>query len=288
VVTVAADAAGSMSPNSTADFQCQDVVVTHDLRADHVIEGCEGLWPLAKATTAAQCEASCKQDVECSVWQWTEAEQGSRCFVGGVAEDCGSRMQLEGSLGQRIQHGSVKTISDNNGIQTLGLAHYGLLQQNHTADMAFLVKRCEQICHSNYNCKVWQYGEDGCWIENPPSNPARGTLNTSRWAQSMVAGQTIEHTCTRFLATEDGFSFPWVWLVAIGAVVLGIILVCVIFLILAIKYQPTPRMDKNPRGMKVQQDPKPLLDGRGTSASDRRSQPMYQEVAPGSPMRGGF
>lgn len=274
-----------MLRNGTAHSQCRDVVVTHDLKADHVIEGCEGLKALPHAKAATECEAFCKDDIECSVWQWSE---GLRCFIGGVAQDCGSRMQHDGSVGQRIQHGSVKVVSENKGVQTLGLAHYGLLKQNETADTDFLVKRCAQICHSNFRCNVWQYGEDGCWIENPPSNAANGTLNTSSWAQTMIAGQTIEHTCTSVLASAaDSPSVPWVWLIAVGAVVLFGLLVFTILLILAIKYAPTPRMDKkNPRGMKVQQDPQPFLEGRGTSSSEMRGRAMYQEVAPGSPMRG--
>lgn len=268
------------------------MVVVHDLKAeyseDHVIEGCEGLESFPGATTASQCAHACKDDIECSVWLWSEfAEEGKQCSKGGVAEDCGARMRLEGSVGQRVQHGSVNVISENKGVQTLGLAHYGLRQQNHTPDALFLVKRCSDVCHSSYHCTVWQYGEDGCWVETPSNRP-NGTSNSSRWAQNMIAGQTIEHTCSKFLG-EESLSFPWALysgLIAVGAVILLGCLVFVGILVLAMKYQPTPRHEKDKRGMKVQQDPKPLLESRGTSSMDRRSHPMYQEVDPGSPMQG--
>lgn len=256
-----------MLRNGTAHSQCKDVVVTHNLKTDHVIEGCEGLKALPHAKNAVQCESYCTKHVECSVWQWSEA-----CFVGeGLAQDCGARMQLEGSVGQRIQHGTVKVIRENTGVQTLGLAHYGLAAKNGTDDTAFLVKRCAQICKSNFLCKVWQYGEDGCWIENPPNNIGTKRINSSRWAQTMIAGQSIEHMCTgttSSLAAEDSFSFPWVWLIAVGAAVLIGLLVSCILLILAIKYAPTPRMDKNKGGMSAHQDAKPFLESRGTSRSD--------------------
>eukprot|EP00434_Breviolum_minutum_P037008 symbB.v1.2.032800.t1/scaffold3984.1/size46886/3 len=64
------------------------------------------------------------------------------------------------------------------------------------------IQGCRELCHSDILCQYWQYGRDGCQIEDPaystvqyPLTLEGGASTTSDYAKTVVAGEYIQHYC---------------------------------------------------------------------------------------------
>ncbi|CAE8632248.1 unnamed protein product, partial [Polarella glacialis] len=107
------------------------------------------------------------------------------------------------SGGQRLQHGSVRVLKELRGIEILNLRQLGFL---HGPGSAEDVAECRNICYSDVLCQYWQYGDSGCRVEDPtfqfveypltlPGTVPAGAIQSSKYAQSLVAGEFIQHYC---------------------------------------------------------------------------------------------
>lgn len=216
---------------------CAHVTVIEDTKVNNWFGACDGLIKKPGITDMAVCEATCHADLNCTVWRMTNSSVGLEegCFQGSLAHHC--RTATVGGLfgvgdekpknimgGQRIQHGEVIEVSNNMGRQTKGLLK---MSENAaaTGNGTMLVERCKSFCYTDTFCTVWQYGKDGCWVEHYPGFTATGTTNTSKWAYTMVAGQTIKHVCPpEAEADEGGLPYGWIAFGAIaGAILLGVL-----------------------------------------------------------------
>jgi len=236
---------------------CPNVTVIHDVVGDKWYDSCLGLDEKPKANTAAACEAQCKADVQCSVWQLLKhdgakgLEKG--CWSGNVVHGCRSRgddgklrsFEKDLEAGQRLQHGFIKVVSTNVKMETMGLLHY----PETTGTEPEQIERCKQYCYTGVTCTVWQFGKDGCWVEHGPKNLKEKAKNDSDWAKGMIAGETIEHTCPPYVA-PDGLPWPWI----IAGIVLGVLALAAILYALLKK---TPKTKKT-RAVKIEPKPEPV------------------------------
>lgn len=224
----------------TADTSggCAHVKVIQDTKEGNWSGACSGLIKQPDVTDTNTCEATCRADLNCTVWRMTNASEGlpQGCFLGSVAHHC--RTNTVGGFlgigdtkpenivrGQRIQHGEVVVVSDNVGVQTLGLLKMKETSSA-TGNEKLMVERCKEFCYTDTFCTVWQYGRDGCHIEHIPGHQAEGTTNTSAWAQSMIAGQTIKHVCPTEEPVEEPMDNSYVLAGVLIYIIAGIALVC--------------------------------------------------------------
>jgi len=235
---------------------CPNVTVIHDVKGDKWYDGCLGLDQKTEVTTAAACEAQCKTDMDCSIWQMIKhKDKGELCWSGNVVHGCRTRGSdealgdFEGDLlaGQRLQHGFIKVVSTNAKMETIGLLKY----PETSGTEAEQIERCKMYCYTGITCTVWQYGkDDGCWVEHGPSNLKGEVKTDSDWAKTMVTGETIEHTCPPYVA-PDGLPWPWI----IAGIVLGVLALAAILYALLKK---TPKTKKT-RAVKIEPKPEPVV-----------------------------
>jgi len=249
--------AGAPVDKTTRPFECEDVKVTHDT-LDHWLDGCLGLTLQPDYTTAAACEDACKKDMKCSVWQFSEGAEGAsvvgpHCDYGTLTTNCRSRTgdkSFKSLGGQRIQHGSINVLSDNTGVK-MAMGLYGFpMHKKTTGDEVAMSARCKDMCYSDVTCTAWQYGEDGCWIENLPGAPVVSWSTDNPWLKTMVGGETIEHTCPKPVVPEETN-----WPLIVGLVVAGLLaLGAILYMVL----KPKPKVKKT-RAVKIQQEEAPLF-----------------------------
>eukprot|EP00439_Symbiodinium_sp_Y106_P029202 s5189_g3.t1 len=161
---------------------------------------CVGLL-LVQATTLTTCRNSCLNDPRCSVWQFNPGQMNGGCWQ-GQGHHCESRNgynTVQFSGGQRIQHGSIRVMKQMSGIEVHGLRPIGKLDSD---DQSTNIERCRNVCYSDILCQYWQYGEDGCRVEDPtyssvqyPLTLEGGASKTSEYARRILAGEYIQHLC---------------------------------------------------------------------------------------------
>eukprot|EP00746_Dinoflagellata_sp_MGD_P116507 gnl/MRDRNA2_/MRDRNA2_52354_c0_seq1.p1 gnl/MRDRNA2_/MRDRNA2_52354_c0~~gnl/MRDRNA2_/MRDRNA2_52354_c0_seq1.p1 ORF type:complete len:331 (+),score=63.59 gnl/MRDRNA2_/MRDRNA2_52354_c0_seq1:80-994(+) len=235
---------------------CPNVTVLHDVVGDNWYDGCLGLHKNPDMTTATACEEQCKTDMNCSVWQMTKIGDNEHCYSGQVTHACRSRGSdaalgnFEGSLiaGQRLQHGFINVLSVNSNVETKNLMHY----PEKTGTESEQILRCKQFCYTDVSCTVWQYGKDGCWIEHAPNHLAAGTDPNSTWAEGMLAGENIEHTCPPY-EPEEGL--PMLWIIAGSLLALAALIFVIMFCCMK-----KPKVKKT-RAVKIEakKEPAPVL-----------------------------
>jgi hypothetical protein len=228
---------------------CPNVSVIHDVKTDHWFAGCMGLAFQDHLTTVEACEATCKTDMNCSVWQVVGYNNKTikHCWLGSAAHGCrtrespGAMWKLQHHLvaGQRLQHGFVEVLETLHGAQVVGLHH---IEENpQTSDAAGpdggvasqndMIKRCKTFCYTDVSCTHWQYGVDGCWVEHygeAGDFPAQGIVRNSSWALSMVVGEIIKHTCPPYVYK---YTPPWEWIIT-GGVLSLIALLGILYMVL--------------------------------------------------------
>lgn len=163
---------------------------------------CLGLTRIDLETSnAMQCQAFCHKTPACAVWQFN-ADQ--TCWY-GLGTDCWNRngdQTLKVLSAERVQHGDVRVVKSMKKLWVQGLYSLGLPT---SADVDIAVSRCKHWCYSNFRCQYWQYGEGGCWVENPDESKsaqyplthgAGGALYSAGAALTMVDGEYIQHLCT--------------------------------------------------------------------------------------------
>lgn len=220
------------TPITTETPSCAHVTIIADTKVNGWFGACQGLEKKEDINDMAACAATCKADLNCTAWRMTNVSSGApgACFQGSIAHHCRSGGTAPDNImgGERLQHGEVVVVSENKALQTLGLLKMDE-DPDTTGNETLLIQRCKTFCYSDTYCTVWQYGQDGCHIEHIPGHKATGTSNTSDWANSMVAGETIAHMCPPVAATAAaGDDTPWLWIVLgiiAGVLVLGAIIV---------------------------------------------------------------
>jgi len=231
---------------------CPNVTLIHGVK-DKWYDACLGLQYQKDATSVEACKAGCYADMNCSVWQYINDDGVEKCWSGNVVHGCLSRTTSAAGLkaferdlvdGERIQHGFIKVVSQND-FETLGLKPY----PESTGTEEEKTARCKEFCYTDVSCTVWQYGADGCWLEHGPYNFATGTKNDSVFAKSMVAGETIEHTCPPYVEPEG---LPWPWIIA--GIVLGLLALAALIYFL----QKKPKVKKT-RAIKTTPKPEPQI-----------------------------
>lgn len=98
---------------------------------------------------------------------------------------------------QRYQHGQVKVLLDLFGLEVYGLRSVGIWATGNVSDG---VRHCQKLCFSNIYCQFWQYGSDGCWVEDEQHRATyplttASSSSVSDFAKTMVKGQYIQHYC---------------------------------------------------------------------------------------------
>lgn len=188
---------------------------------------CVGLSRVDWADNVTKCEQACQDEPLCSVWQFNNR---TRCWTGRGREcdfrDANDDVVVERA--QRLQHGVVRVLKNMQGwhvdvLRPLGFWHTGGVDEG--------VTHCRNWCYSDIRCQYWQYGSDGCWVEDPnyylwrnvryPLTTERGgATSQSDWAKTMVAGEYIQHICpvredhyASSMQSSSGWSFlpqaPW-------------------------------------------------------------------------------
>jgi len=235
---------------------CPNVTVLHMVTRGNGswYDGCLGLIYQEGAATEAACRDQCYKDMNCSTWQFIKHAEGVlKCWSGSVMHGCESRgsaaalNSFEDDLiaGERIQHGYIKLVSTNSKLETLGLHHF----PETTGDKASQIARCREFCETDATCTVWQYGSNGCWVEHAPFYLATGSTTNSTWAENMVAGETLEHTCPPYVP-EEGLPWPWI----IAGIVLGLLALGALVYFLSKK----PKVKKT-RAVKIEPKPEPKV-----------------------------
>lgn len=162
---------------------------------------CVGLSRDRAADNSTKCEVACRGDPECPVWQWNDQ---THCWRGSGREcdvrDANDHVNV--SSGQRLQHGIVRVLANLQGWQVHGMRHLGLWA---TGGVAEGLTHCQNWCYSDVNCQYWQYGNDGCWVEDPgysmfsdvqyPLTTSGGASSDTDWAKTSVGGEFIQHIC---------------------------------------------------------------------------------------------
>jgi len=87
-----------------------------------------------------------------------------------------------------------------NGLEVKGLRNVGVWDDG---DVGAEVDHCKKYCYSDILCQYWQYGEGGCWVEDPrnsrpiqyPLTIQGGASQVSEFAKTVVDGEFIQHLC---------------------------------------------------------------------------------------------
>lgn len=276
---------GEAVPITTDTLSCPHVTVIADTKVDSWFGNCDGLNKKEDITETAVCESTCKNDLNCTIWKMTNNSQGlpQACFQGSIAHNCrsGNGPPKNVLASQHIQHGEVVPVKDNFGLQTLGLLKVDM-DPDTTGNATSLTDRCKAFCYSDTYCTVWQYGKDGCHIEHLPYHKATGTSNTSEWANTMVAGETIKHVCPPAKKDEEA-GLPWPLIIC--GIVAGLLGIAALLYVVLLK--PKPKTKKT-RDVKLAKDPKPAPEPATIQYIAVPTQPpmpmMYQQPMAYRPM----
>lgn len=161
---------------------------------------CVGL-ALKQAPSVVKCRNSCHNDPSCPVWQFNPGQTQGGCWQ-GQGYECESRHGFDKvafSGGQRIQHGSIRVLKNLKGLEVYNLKNLGTMEGHDEADN---IEHCRRLCYSNILCQYWQYGSDGCSVEDStyksvqyPLTTQGGASYTTAAARNIVAGEFIQHYC---------------------------------------------------------------------------------------------
>lgn len=187
---------------------CWKVTVLHDTALGWPGQ-CDGLDRVTFASEE-ECEASCRRDPTCGVWQFTNF---SECFHGQgfYCDDGGGRAPVAVRRAQRLLHGDIRVMKDMTGWDVFKLRNLGVWRTGNVTDG---VLHCRNYCYSQIYCQYWQYGEGGCYVEDPrsefivmkeyevqyPLTTNGGATQDSNFARTGVAAEYIQHICPARLA----------------------------------------------------------------------------------------
>eukprot|EP00747_Dinoflagellata_sp_TGD_P165025 gnl/TRDRNA2_/TRDRNA2_185786_c0_seq1.p1 gnl/TRDRNA2_/TRDRNA2_185786_c0~~gnl/TRDRNA2_/TRDRNA2_185786_c0_seq1.p1 ORF type:complete len:392 (+),score=45.91 gnl/TRDRNA2_/TRDRNA2_185786_c0_seq1:98-1273(+) len=218
---------------------------------------CSGLSKVPDSTEQ-ECRLRCMQDPLCSMWQFNEH---SECRL-GLGQHCDDRersLGFEVVAGQQLQHGLVTVLMQLTHVEVKHLRVVGMLDTD--AD-AVGVDRCRTLCYSMIWCSIWQYGEDGCRVQDDGQNGGEvvqypltsngGASASSKYVKSIRGGEYVQHYCPTptdlsgekeaTVRSQDGSSAfsRFAWLLGSLLFFLGVFTVCLVFLM-------TPRQWKGAR-----------------------------------------
>lgn len=184
-----------------APMDCDLISILED-HADPVDPWKASCLGLAQVTqkgtyTNTECEEVCKNNVECQAWQLTPDDQCYVSIPGFKGYSCHGRdgdADFQAKGGQRMQHGKVAVITTLSAVWVDGLYNVGMF---HAGDAITDHKRCKNECYSDVNCRFWQYGQGGCWVERKAHKVTLDTLlsNSTNEAKTQVAGEVVQHYC---------------------------------------------------------------------------------------------
>lgn len=188
----------------------------------------EGTVPVDEAW----CEAKCKSDLSCAVWQFVKPQvpappnrphwgcyqsqaNADTCDQARVYTVAGNAKKMYTVAGGRVQHGNVRVIGKLDNYQVLGLQQaFTHRYSTEAVDKAM----CKELCYSNMYCTVWQFYEltgvqstvpstaaTGCWVEDPINGKALEyplALNNKhqfdvahQGNHTWITGELIQHYC---------------------------------------------------------------------------------------------
>lgn len=179
---------------------CWKRTIIHDI-ASGWPGRCLGLNLLVGVTSQNECAARCAENPLFPMWQVTHLGE---CYQ-GLGTNCESR---EGDLSfdvlgaQRIQHGHVTVLQSMEKYEVANLRTIGIFNVGNGTDG---VHRCRSLCYSNLKCTLWQYGANGCMVQDdeyvgtpmqyPLTTLLGGADSTSEVARTMRASEFIQHYC---------------------------------------------------------------------------------------------
>lgn len=214
---------------------------------------CKALMRNKMVATLEQCQAFCRLEPRCAVWQFVNQTTPGECWV-GYGTHCSENwarsdgIVVQGS--QRLQHGDVKVLAYLQGVKILNLYNLPVA----TIDPAQGEKVCKEWCYSDISCQYWQYNSraGGCFVEARLFSTNQGSLpdKVVAYPLSMESGATsnaqwqigeyIAHYCppeqqspvtaaplpmptmppVYSTPAPQGGGFSWAWVAAAVALVL--------------------------------------------------------------------
>lgn len=192
--------------SSGTPLECWKMSVLRDT-SDGWKGQCHDLEKMPSQTSLESCQASCKESTSCLVWQWRDTNE---CYQGdGLNCDAPESGEPAASIvrAQRLQHGDVRVLKDMLHWEVLNLRPLGFWTTL-TPDQS--VQSCREYCYSKVTCQYWQYGEGGCFVEDPtdgvlglveqyraqyPLTAAGGATQSSTFAASELGAEYIQHVC---------------------------------------------------------------------------------------------
>lgn len=191
---------------------------------------CEGLKPVWASWftgDAASCRKACEADETCGVWQ-VDAVGG--CHH-GMGYQCLSSWGALAPLWQgkvvkaagMLQHGTADSVPHMHQVQGLRLV------EKATRPTAAAVENCKSICLSNLQCRFWQYGSEGCRVEDPDKGYHAIQPALQQPAPGVLRGERIRHRCSGLqgksqlpaLAAGLGAPLAYGWALPASAAVLA-------------------------------------------------------------------
>jgi len=188
---------------------------------------------------------------------WQVTHQGE-CYQ-GLGTNCESRegdlsFDIQGAA--RILHGDVTVVQSMKKYEVANLRTIGIFNVGNGSDG---VQRCRSLCYSNIKCTLWQYGADGCRVQDdeflgvlmqyPMTTLDGGADSTSEVARTMRDSEYIQHHCPPIPAgavnvdNQAGMRTPapthladalkawWWWLLGAFVLTLGLLIcLCCLFM----------------------------------------------------------
>lgn len=183
-----------------------------------VLEDTAAGWPgkclgLSKVIVpnSETCKSICEKSPSCSVWQVaTNDNYVDECWISSFSagEFCYTRAGankdanpfFNPKAAQRIMHGEVRVLKKLAFVQIIGLVQ--TFDQNYFIKQEEAVEACKKACYSDLGCQWWTYSKAfGCFVENAKESKLPVPLtfanyrNDTNFAQSVVAGEYIQHYC---------------------------------------------------------------------------------------------
>lgn len=153
---------------------------------------CRGLYKIQSATSAGECQEFCFSDVGCNIWSWNDGCYQSNGVGTQLTWCSGESLSRLDIWGQIVVWGSASLVHENRGLLAEGLVK---VQSLSDVDVPSLGKDlCQAVCLSSLDCGVWQWGENGCWVEDKPFYAFKTFVNDHP-SQKVTAGETILHSC---------------------------------------------------------------------------------------------
>jgi hypothetical protein len=104
-------------------------------------------------------------------------------------------------------HGKVRVLRRLHGVQVWNLRNIGVWR---LGGVSAGVEHCRLYCYSDLLCQYWQYGEGGCWVEDPrykqvqyPLTTNGGASTETEFAKTAIAGEFVQHYCPSSVTRAD-------------------------------------------------------------------------------------